>query len=61
MCSRIVLILALASACQAQMQKQRECANQVEKNIATTREQKPAVYATIKSYTFEYSKSTMLA
>jgi hypothetical protein len=39
------------------MQKQRECANQVKKDIATSREQEPAVYATIKSYMFEYSKS----
>ena len=54
---RAMLALAFALTCQAQMQKQRECGNQVVKTIATTRERKPAVFATIKSYMFEYSKS----
>jgi len=41
----------------AQMPKQRECAAVVKGNIEKTRTSSPAVYATIKSYTFEYSKS----
>lgn len=57
MLRRALLALALAFTCQAQMQKQRECGNQVVKAIAITRERKPAVFATIKSYMFEYSKS----
>jgi len=52
-----IMCLVFASAGHAQMQKQRECAAIVKADIEKTRTSSPAVYATIKSYTFEYSKS----
>ncbi len=52
-----LIISVLASSAHAQMQKQKQCADVVKADIESTRTKSPAVYATIKSYTFEYSKS----
>jgi hypothetical protein len=54
---RTLIVLIFVSTCYAQMQKQRQCAEVVKADIEKTRTLSPNVYATIKSYTFEYSKS----
>ena len=52
-----LIILFVALPCWAQMGKQRACADQVHADMAKTKNQSPKVFATIKSYAFEYSKS----
>jgi hypothetical protein len=51
------VMLAFSVVCNAQMQKQRECADQVKKDIEKTRDHSPSVYATIRTYMFAYSKT----
>jgi hypothetical protein len=51
-----LLWLTPASA-YAQIAEQRDCSEIVKNNMAKTKEMKPEVYATIKDYTFEWSKN----
>jgi hypothetical protein len=54
---RTLVVLTLVSVGHAQMQKQKQCADVVKADIEKTRSLSPDVYNTIKTYTFEYSKS----
>jgi hypothetical protein len=51
------LLLLAPAALHAQMAEQENCSELVKKNMTKTKELKPDVYATIKDYTFEWSKS----
>jgi hypothetical protein len=57
MIARALIALSLIPASYAQMQKQKQCADVVKESIEKTRTVSPDVYATIKAFTFEYSKS----
>ena len=51
------LILLTPRLIHAQIAEQRNCSEIVKSNMAKTKELKPDVYATIKDYTFEWSRS----
>jgi len=53
----LALILGVASVAHGQMQKQQQCDAVVKKDIELTKRDKPDVFATVKNYMFEYSKS----
>lgn len=59
--STLFMLLFLASGMvvplHGQLAEQNECSELVKKDIAKTKEQKPAVYSTIRDYTFEWSRS----
>ena len=50
-------MVGFVSMAHAQMEKQMQCGHVVHSDIEKTRTNSPEVYATIKTYTFEYSKS----
>ena len=52
----LAALLFATSAC-AQMQKQQQCTALVKSNIEKTRTTEPNIFATIKTYMFEYSKN----
>jgi hypothetical protein len=54
LCAILLLTPALLVA---QITEQRNCTELVKNNMAKTKELKPDVYATIKDYTFEWSRS----
>jgi hypothetical protein len=49
---------AFASFGHAQMQQQAECSRIVQKNMDATKRDKPEVFATVKTYMFEWSKKS---
>jgi hypothetical protein len=53
----VLCCLAFCKCAHAQMRSQSDCTNQVKKDMEATRAQKPEVYATIRDYTFEWSRS----
>jgi len=48
--------IAFCKCTRAQLRAQNDCTNQVKKDMEATRTQKPDVYATIRHYTFEWSR-----
>ncbi len=52
-----VALLGLCSVARGQMQKQQQCSDVVKKDMAETERDQPAVFATVKTHMFEYSKS----
>jgi hypothetical protein len=52
-----VVLLGLCSIAHGQMQKQQQCSDVVKKDMVATERDQPAVFATVKTHMFEYSKS----
>jgi hypothetical protein len=53
----LVLLSGISCGVHAQMQKQQQCDAVVKKDMELTRRDKPDVFATVKDYMFEFSKS----